>query len=115
MSEHPTITALRETAPHRMSPLPWRYNGFDVVDAAGGVVVRGPTKEDGLHIAAAVNAAPHLLAEVDQLRERLAAAREAVAKRRGHDRSCPTWWDSDEDCNCGHTQARLALGLEVKP
>ena len=117
MTEHPTITALRATAPE--SPLPWR-GLYDVFDANGFTVAWRVPEPDASHIAAAVNAAPHLLAEIDRLRAQVAAAREAVAGWPTPDHAdwCQGWADSRSfaGCNCAvskMTAARLALGLGV--
>lgn len=120
MNEHPAIAALRKTAPSIASPLPWSIEHSCIVDARGSVVDNLLLKADRKHIAAAVNAAPHLLAEIDRLRAQLAAAREAMLRPMAHDTKCvasralldPT------KCICGVQDrwiisTRLALGLEV--
>lgn len=78
MNEHPTITALRATAPHKLSPLPWRVDddgvSLDAVLCSTGLAVSiGSYDKDASHIAAAVNAAPVLLAELDALRAQVQA------------------------------------------
>ena len=116
MNEHPTITALRATAPHAESPLPWRVDDDEVSPDAvlcstGLAVSIGSYDKDASHIVAAVNAAPHLLAEVDALRAQVAAALEAVAHLDDY------WHERDQSaCRCGSnndalTAARRALGL----
>lgn len=118
MNEHPTITALRATAPHAESPLPWSQTphsmgiGVECASDDGNEFV-GETfyAADAAHIAAAVNAAPVLLAEVDALLAQVAAAREAVAHLDDY------WHERDQSaCRCGSnndslTAARRALGL----
>lgn len=125
MTEHPTITALRATAPHELSPLPWRVDddevSLDAVLCSTGLAVSiGSYDKDASHIAAAVNAAPHLLAEVDRLRAQLAAAREAVAALPEHVHELGCRLGSWERCGCdcdapsAINAASLALGLGVK-
>jgi hypothetical protein len=63
------------------------------------------------HIAAAVNAAPVLAAEVERLNALLAAARVAVESR-GHDTRCNAFADNAADCGCGYREASRAVGLE---
>ena len=119
MNGHPTIAALRATAtaPSVASPLPWGVYYDDamapvVTDAAGELVAEHVSlASDAAHIVAAVNAAPHLLAEVDALRAQVAAAREAVAHLDDY------WHERDQSaCRCASnndalTAARRALGL----
>ena len=63
-----SIEVLRQTEPHPESPLPWRVNGRFLEDSNGEDVGGIGYREDAAHIAAAVNAAPVLLAEIDRLR-----------------------------------------------
>ena len=117
MNGHPTITALRATAPHPESPLPWRINGRFLEDSNGDDVGGIGYCEDAAHIAAAVNAAPVLLAEVDALRAQLEALVGLV--ERWPELDCASWCN-DLRCTCGaedhnlaRAAARLALGLEA--
>lgn len=113
MADHPTIEALKATAPE--SSLPWR-GLYDVFDANGFTVAWRVLEPDAAHIAAAVNAAPHLLARVAELEGALEAARvavdEAEAKLKAivaswpahyHRQGCP--WGA---CNCGADAANAA-------
>ena len=67
------IAAVKANPPHPDSPLPWRVNGKFIEDSkredVGGIGYR----DDAAHIAAAVNAAPVLLAEVERLQCTLVA------------------------------------------
>ena len=116
MNGHPTITALRATAPHPESPLPWSANGT-IIEDCDGYDVGALYREDAAHIVAAVNAAPHLLAEVDRLRAQLEALVGLV--ERWPELDCASWCN-DLRCTCGaedhnlaRAAARLALGLEA--
>ena len=118
MNGHPTITALRATAPHAESPLPWREDDSVVRSASSNAVAQWAEWADAAHIAAAVNAAPVLLAEVDALRAQLEALVGLV--ERWPELDCASWC-SDLRCTCGaedqnlaRAAARLALGLGVK-
>ena len=110
MNGHPTIAALRATDTSQVSPRPWDgvYNVYDKQQHLVAQLVSDP---DVAYIVAAVNAAPHLLAEVDALRAQVAAAREAVAHLDDY------WHERDQSaCRCGSnndalTAARRALGL----
>ncbi len=129
MPDHPTIAALKATAPSIHSPLPWSVHSclYNMRDAEGNATADVLTDDDAAHIAAAVNAAPHLLARVLELEAALEAARVAVAKWHAsdHDELC---WSLAPDaraaaefgCTCGSDDnnrdrfaARLALGLEA--
>lgn len=137
MSDHPTITALKATAPSIHSPLPWSVHSclYNMRDAEGNATADVLTDDDAAHIAAAVNAAPHLLARVAELeavkdslttevlalRAALEAARVAVAElpEYYHEASCGIEC-GHKDCDCpaeyGETKriaARRAVGLEV--
>ena len=128
MDNHPSIEALKATAPHRFSPMPWKPDtapGDDepmIRDANGDDVGRFAVAEDRNHALSATLAAPHLLARVAELESALEAARVAVGK-------ISIWDESDHHCidftitgdgrceRCdavhGLATARLALGLEV--
>lgn len=75
MPDHPTIAALKATAPSPESPLPWKAqpNRREVIDAVAAPVCDTMNGADAAHIAAAVNAAPQLLARVAELERRSAA------------------------------------------
>lgn len=116
MSEHPTITALRATAPHELSPLPWMATGRRIVDSNKDAVCQYLTEADEKYIMACVNAAPHLLAEVDRLQAQLEALVGLV--ERWPELDCASWC-SDLRCTCGaedqnlaRAAARRAVGLE---
>jgi hypothetical protein len=104
MDNHPTIEALKATAPHRFSPMPWKPDtapGDDepmIRDANGDDVGRFAVAEDRNHALSATLAAPHLLARVaeleaekaalqDRLKDLFSAAEEVaeVARLRGED------------------------------
>ncbi len=120
MTEHPTITALRLTAQDAKTLL----ETFDCANAWEAGVrllgnVRAGDMAQAIHGAiVAVNAVPHLLAEVDRLRAQLADLRRAVLMAHSEERACPTWCDGlrcvcgAEDHNLTRAAARLALGLE---
>lgn len=124
MTEHPTITALRATAPHELSPLPWRVDddevSLDAVLCSTGLAVSiGSYDKDASYIAAAVNAAPHLLAEVDRLRAQLEALVGLVAKWDDGSHCCE-WNENDgflpccfcDDAESARAEARRLLGVE---
>lgn len=72
------IEILRGTEPHPESPLPWTVHDMEVRACDGKTDVCGNCYPcDAEHIAAAVNAAPVLLAEIDRLRVQLAASEQA--------------------------------------
>lgn len=68
------IAAVKANPPHPDSPLPWRVNGKFIEDSkredVGGIGYR----DDAAHIAAAVNAVPILIAEVERLSAAVATA-----------------------------------------
>ena len=118
---HPSIAALKATAPHRFSPMPWKPDtapGDDepmIRDANGDDVGRFAVAEDRDHTLSATLAAPHLLARVAELEAALETARVAVGKlgRYQLDRlSDPVEIAAN---NANLAALRLALGLEVKP
>lgn len=80
MDNHPAIAALKATAPHRFSPMPWKPDtapGDDepmIRDANGDDVGRFAVAEDRDHALSATLAAPHLLARVAELEAALDAA-----------------------------------------
>ena len=117
------LAALKANPPHHQSPLPWQRKWpSDVAAADGTMVVDFAMVADAAHIAAAVNAAPVLAAEVDRLTAQLEAARVAVEKVLAvHTRDCAshgyvtltpiTKWE----CDCAArfvAEARRAVGLE---
>lgn len=75
------LAALKANPPHEQSPLPWYGCQFTGVlrDGDSNELADSLTVNDSLHIAAAVNAAPVLVAEV----ERLQCTLVAQAKRAG--------------------------------
>lgn len=105
------LAALKANPPHEQSPLPWYGCQFTGVlrDGDSNELADSLTVNDSLHIAAAVNAAPHLLAEVDALRAQL----EALASLIKRWPTCPHWHDCATlnrggDCTCGAVEADLA-------
>ena len=67
------LAALKANPNDTESPLPWQQKDRrTVVDADGDFVARCATEADAAHIAAAVNAAPVLAAEVEKLTTDLA-------------------------------------------
>ncbi len=110
------LAAVRDNQPDTESPLLWQQTDRrTVVDADGDFVARCATEADAAHIAAAVNAAPILAAEVERLRGLLAAARVAVeALPELHPERCV----NGHQCHCGavkankaRAEARAALGV----
>lgn len=116
MLEHETIAALRATAPSDNRPLPWQDDEGEVQDCDGYTIARA-AKVERAHIVAAVNAAPHLLAEVDALRAQVAAAREVidVLKWADHSILCAVTAVDRGTCDCGAAEAnrRLAAAIAV--
>jgi hypothetical protein len=98
------------------SPLPWAADDTTVRDDCRMGLAYWADPEDAAHIAAAVNAAPVLAAEVERLTALLAAARVAVEKlytECRHDCACVNLLG--RDCDCGAAIAielRRAVGLE---
>jgi len=78
MNAQEALSLLRDNPPHEESPLPW-YNDRDgelYCRTGYEVCGRKGHAKDKRHIAAAVNAAPALAAEVERLTAQLAAAGE---------------------------------------
>jgi hypothetical protein len=114
------IEALKATAPSNLSPLPWEVKAYTSIvrDVNDDRVAEAWHERDAAHIAAAVNAAPHLLARVAELEAALEAARVAVGSvRLWHQTGCDAesfYCKAPCNCNVRHiATARLALGLEV--
>lgn len=120
------IAAVKANPPDDGSEMPWKARKANVYDSNGEDVADCDSPQDAAHIAAAVNAAPVLIAEVERLRAVVDAARVAVEKwpepvhSRFCDHSCGAGCTNHQPCNCGHatqvaarTEARRALGLEV--
>lgn len=114
------IAAVKANPPHPESPMPWYGCQFTGVlrDGDSNELADSLTVNDSLHIAAAVNAAPVLIAEVERLQAVVEAARVAVAEmRQDHRSDCARiilgQWG--RECDCGWAEilvARRALGLE---
>ena len=120
------LAAVRDNPPHEESPLPWAGEGPRVI-GHNGIAVCYADEKDAAHIAAAVNSAPVLAAEVERLTALLAAARVAVAgiglafcsdACRSVSPS-PGGFGWIGNCHCGavgsnfaRTKARRAVGLE---
>jgi hypothetical protein len=125
MDNHPAIAALKATAPHRFSPMPWKPDtapGDDepmIRDANGDDVGRFAVAEDRDHALSATLAAPHLLARVAELEAALETARVAVEEMPtiAHTVDCNRLTGRGR-CDCDMRELlyelRLALGLEVK-
>jgi hypothetical protein len=130
MDNHPSIEALKATAPHRFSPMPWKPDtapGDDepmIRDANGDDVGRFAVAEDRDHTLSATLAAPHLLARVAELEASFEAARVAVdalpfdaheidCESLNPDPDCDGWCDCNVMSRIG--KVRLALGLDAKP
>lgn len=118
------IAAVKANPP--LNPLPWREDDSVVRSANSNAVAQWAEWADAAHIAAAVNAAPLLIAEVERLQAVVEAAREAVDcwPVPPHSFYCGFWRGSDgydsRLCDCDVEQrrhdrahARRALGLEV--
>lgn len=80
-----------------------------VVNAVNMVAIGAMSPRIANYFAAAVNAAPHLIAEVDALRAQL----EALASLIKRWPTCPHWQDCATlnrggDCTCGAVEADLA-------
>lgn len=120
-TEHQDISALKtnplpdtvalpvvhdDTLPH--------YYGPRVIDAGGGEVCECKVAAVRAHIAAAVNAAPVLLARVADLEAQLDAIREVIAFTE-HPANCAKRWAPGEVCGCTLDEACIILGLEVTP
>jgi hypothetical protein len=113
------LAAVKANPAHPQNTLPWDdCNGE--VRASDGVAVCDASFRDAAHIAAAVNAAPVLAAEVERLTALLAAARVAVEAlpEYYHEASCGIECGHG-DCCCPaeygetkRTAARRAVGLE---
>lgn len=100
------IAAVKANPRHELYPLPWGRRGIALV-SGDGYIVGG----DLLHIAAAVNAAPVLIAEVERLQSALEAARVAAEKLRTNCRDdCASVQPflPGRDCDCG---AEIAIEL----
>ena len=117
MNVNEAIAAVKANPPNPESPLPWRRKDGgigEVLAADDSLVCEMAVDEDAAHIAAAVNAAPVIIAEVERLRAQLEAARVAVEAIKPHHSPC------NMGCNCDRCKsdfamliARRALGLEV--
>lgn len=115
MTEHETINALRQT-PVGPFPAPWKAFGDILEDADGYNPSLAGDAETTAYVAAAVSAAPHLLAEVGILRAQVKVAKEALAPLR-HEKGCDAL--AFRPCDCGAedrkatavTQARQFLGI----
>ena len=119
------LAALKANPPHPDSPLPWGCNpAIDAICDTGGngsAVAFVILRQDESHIAAAVNAAPILAAEVERLTAQLEAARVAVGKWRFRE-CCACCNDAgNENAQCyadavendaNRDEARRAVGLE---
>lgn len=114
MNEHPTITALRATDTSQVSPRPWD-GVYNVYDERQHLVAQLVSDPDVAYIAAAVNAAPHLLAELDELRAQVAAAREVIGalKWASHSILCATTAVRLGPCDCGAAEANRRLAAAV--
>ena len=73
------LAAVRDNPPNPLYPLPWCGNGTYVEDALADTVASCDGEELSACIAARVNSAPVLAAEVERLTALLAATRVAVA------------------------------------
>ena len=123
MNVNEAIAAVKSNPPSKITRTPWGLVHCIVVDA-DGLTVCEASFSDAAHIAAAVNAAPVLIAEVERLQTVVEAARVAVEKWPGmeHSEFCRGWFvpgDDRTECTCGawhHEKAladlRRALGLE---
>lgn len=112
MNVNEAIAAVKANPP--LNPLPWREDDSVVRSANSNAVAQWAEWADAGHIAAAVNAAPLLIAEVERLQAVVEAARVAVEAIKPHHSPC------NMGCNCDHCKsdfalliARRALGLEV--
>jgi hypothetical protein len=123
MPDHPAIEALKATAPHRFSPMPWKPDtapGDDepmIRDANGDDVGRFAVAEDRNHALSATLAAPHLLARVAELEGALETARVAAQSLpvyRTDDARIRLDLDDVLEINAAARNVCLALGLEVK-
>ena len=98
------IAAVKANPPDADYPQPWADNGRYIDDAVGDTVANCDSHTSAAHIAAAVNAAPLLIAEVERLQAVVDAARVAVEALTVHSRPLmPADW----------VDVRRALGLEV--
>ena len=117
MNVNEAIAAVKANPP--LNPLPWREDDSVVRSASSNAVAQWAEWADAAHIAAAVNAAPVLLARVAELESRLEAARVAVEKlpkyRHTQLRCSPRGgcYCSADAANAARTEARRALELEV--
>lgn len=116
MNVEEAIAAVKANPPHPESPLPWRVNGKFLEDSNGDYFGGLGYREDAAHIAAAVNAAPVLIAEV----ERLQCTLVAQAKRAGlpvdqlrHDDLAEHLADRIAELEAQLEAARVALGPTV--
>ena len=75
MNVQEALAALKANPPDEFSPFPWRTQPHQnkVIDAAAALVADTLSNDDAACIAAAVNAAPVLVAEVEKLTADLAA------------------------------------------
>lgn len=118
------IAAVKANPSDYESPLPWRADDTFVFAADGTAAAHWVKHSRAAHIAAAVNAVPLLIAEVERLQAQLADSEAAAhvlvdkfakvlvaVERMGHDSRCNA--GADVDCRCGYVEARRALGLEV--
>lgn len=132
MNVNEAIAAVKSNQPHDESPLPWRaapaVHLCNVLSANDEAVATQFWYSDAAHIAAAVNAAPLLVAEVERLQAVVEAARVAVARIGSVHCSdacrsmspAPGGYGWIGTCHCGavgsnfaRVAARNALGLEV--
>jgi hypothetical protein len=115
------LAALKANPPHDNNPLPWHFaetddQGCDVISAFDVHVASECYYKSAAHIAAAVNAAPVLAAEVERLQGLLAAARwkvEQLPRYEEHMCTIEVLGANDLDlANEALDRARRAVGLE---
>lgn len=124
------IAAVKANPP--LNPLPWREDDSVVRSANSNAVAQWAEWADAAHIAAAVNAVPLLIAEVERLQaelDKLKALAELVEKQAvlpPHSEFCACFdWhpvSGRRACDCDYAErnaarieARRALGLEPMP
>lgn len=119
MNVNEAIAAVKANPP--LNPLPWREDDSVVRSANSNAVAQWAEWADAAHIAATVNAAPILIAEVERLQAALAAARVAAGNLPPYPHT-QLRCSPSEGCHCtsdasntARIEARRALGLEPMP
>ena len=116
MNVQEALAAVRDNPNDDESPLPWRADDTFVFAADGTAAAHWVKHSRARHIAAAVNAAPVLAAEVERLQGLLAAARwkvEQLPRYEEHMCTIEVLGANDLDlANEALDRARRAVGLE---